>query len=88
MRSPPNEPHHAHASPVERRAKAAQHLRLKWLSGLFVVVWSAVVGLTYFGGPLWLVISLGVIGAFIALYDRAYVRSAARTALLLERGEK
>ena len=88
MRSVPEEPHHAPASPVERRAKAAQHLRSKWLSALFVIVWSAVVGLTCFGGPLWLVIALGAIGAFIALYDRAYIRSAARTALLHERGDQ
>lgn len=88
MRSAQNEPHHAAACPDERRAKAAQHSRSKWLSALFVIVWSAVVGLTYFGGPLWLVIALGVIGAFIALYDRAHVRSAARTALLLDRGDK
>jgi Flp pilus assembly protein TadB len=88
MRSAPKEPDLSDASPVERRAQAAQDLRSKWLSAVFVMVWFAVVGLTYLGGPLWLVITLGVVGALIALYDRAYARSAARTALLLERDDK
>lgn len=65
-----------------------QYLRSKWLSALFAMVWFAVVGLTCFGGPSWLVIALSAVGALIALCDRAYVRSAARAALLLERGDK
>jgi len=82
MSSTPQEPPHALASNVEPLRQSTLRRRSMWLSVLFVIIWVTVIGLIYVGGPLLLVIVLGLMGAFIALYDRTSVRKSARIAVL------
>jgi hypothetical protein len=56
--------------------------RSAWISAVFVIIWIVVAGLIYIGGPMWLVLFLGVVGSFLALKDCASIRRSARIAVL------
>ena len=55
-------------------------------SAAFVALWIATISVIYFGGPLWLLVVLGGLGAVLALNDHAYIRSQARS--IFRRTEK
>lgn len=70
------------ASPLQATTPGMARKRSAWISAVFVIIWIVVAGLVYFGGPMWLVVVLGVAGSFLALKDRASIRGSARIAVL------
>jgi len=70
------------ASPLQETTPGMARKPSAWISAVFVIIWIVVVGLIYFGGPMWLVLVLGAAGSFLALKDCASIRRSARIAVL------